>query len=207
MSEEETEKRNKHIDELRGNADTFGEEQADGELLTVTFKPGKVGFSIRSALQKPDWFGHGRVTGVFPGGQAEALGIKIGDIFKFIDGEKYSLALFDTKIAGTKNYKVSMSPVVEDEGCKEECDEEEEEGPRKAAPTEKESTAVSQLRARVYASRPKRGWLFRNVQYQLHTQPLWLVISLLSLLLPVFKSLHSQLFPPGSEEALVANTT
>jgi len=67
--------------------------------LTVTFKPGKLGL-------KPEDWKYGKVKMLTPGHQAETLGVKPGWVFVTVDGEKFSKALVQEKIAGASDYKV-----------------------------------------------------------------------------------------------------
>jgi len=75
--------------------------EAEGDIVSVTFKPGKIGLGA-------SWES-GRVTRVDRGGQAASAGVEVGWQMVQIDEESYSEALLDKKIAGKKQYKLSFN--------------------------------------------------------------------------------------------------
>eukprot|EP00931_Biecheleriopsis_adriatica_P048451 TRINITY_DN27990_c0_g1_i1.p1 TRINITY_DN27990_c0_g1~~TRINITY_DN27990_c0_g1_i1.p1 ORF type:complete len:538 (+),score=105.32 TRINITY_DN27990_c0_g1_i1:56-1669(+) len=70
-----------------------------GEKFTATFQPGKLGISAD--------FAAGRVQAVHEG-QAKRAGVDGGMVMLEVDGEKYTEALLDKRIAGNKAYTVTF---------------------------------------------------------------------------------------------------
>lgn len=64
---------------------------------TIAFKAGKIGL-------KADW-ARGEVESVTADGQGDILGVKVGWIFRTIDGERFSKAALQDKIGGVLDYK------------------------------------------------------------------------------------------------------
>jgi len=74
--------------------------QATGSTFSATFKPGKIGMSAVWST--------GSIQVIHQGGQAMGHGVQVGMIIVGIDGEPYSEALLDSRIAGSKDYNISF---------------------------------------------------------------------------------------------------
>lgn len=81
----------------------------EANLLTVTFKPGKIGIVA-------DW-ANGSVTKIGPDSQGQRAGVTVGMIFKLLDGQEYCKSLLDIKAKGSEDYKVAFEIADEDTVC------------------------------------------------------------------------------------------